>query len=79
MIPFHKQTNASKQAGQRVFPLPIKELTLSDYIARKTDEPKKITFYEWFSINSKEIEVELESGYINAKWIWESALKQGKL
>lgn len=56
-IPFHKQTDPSKQAGQIVHK---PDVTLNDYIARKTEccgnplrgckdcpPPKKMTFDEW--------------------------------
>jgi hypothetical protein len=90
-VPFHKQTDPSKQAGQVVFPpvaegpglalesgefIPAQELTLSDYIARKQEEPQRITFNEWWFTTGgagrlRHIEF--------AKEVWNAALKQGKL
>jgi len=80
-IPFHKQTDASKQAGQIVFDIPEQRLdkqetTLAQYIARKTDEPKKMTFEEWWLTFT----LTYSSTYKDwAKEIWNAALKQGKL
>jgi hypothetical protein len=59
-IPFHKQLDKDKQAGQIVFSPPVpntqpelylsdshkQETTLAQYIERKTDEPKRITVDE---------------------------------
>ena len=84
-VPFHKQTDPNKQAGQHVYSFDREpylkhsnvapDVTLSDYIARKTDEPKKITFDEWF-----ESEKYWKQGYYDvAKATWNAALKQGKL
>lgn len=84
-IPFHKQTDPSKQAGQIVHK---PDVTLNDYIARKTEccgnplrgckdcpPPKKMTFDEWF-----ESEKYWKQGYYDvAKATWNAALKQGKL
>jgi hypothetical protein len=81
--PFHKQTDASKLAGQVVYPvatgpglalesgefIPAQELTLNDYIERKTDEPKKITFDEWIENNED----------ASAESIWYAALRYGKI
>jgi hypothetical protein len=100
-VPFHKQTDPSKQAGQVVYkitvvdnnypdgipyeervkpPQPIKfELTLNEYIERKTDEPKRITFHEWYAANPPGrfwTNGEFEN-YLNV--VWNAALKQGKL
>lgn len=62
-IPFHKQTDASKQAGQHIYSFdrepylkhsnvapfePRVEQALNEYIARKTEESKRITFDEWY-------------------------------
>jgi hypothetical protein len=78
-VPFHKQLDKDKQAGQVVFPIPKQELTLSDshkqettlaqYIERKTDEPKKITFDEWIENNED----------ASAESIWYAALRYGKI
>ena len=137
-IPFHKQTNASKLAGQTVNPLPetpekqagqvvfspcdcsqrhygdnmhtkscalfdrmpfLKhstaepqqetismqnpELYLGDYIARKDDNPKRITFDEWcnemgYKHPSYGITV-TKTIYLMMQTCWNAALKQGKL
>lgn len=88
-IPFHKQTDPSKQAGQIVHK---PDVTLNDYIARKTEccgnplrgckdcpPPKKMTFDEWYEINSN---AQLRSGIAYRKACqeaWNAALKEGKL
>lgn len=78
MIPFHKQTDAGKLAGQVVNPIP--EQYLHQYIERKTDEPKRMTFDEWWK--------KYDGGpdYSNtgiaesaAEDIWNAALTKGKL
>lgn len=81
-VPFHKQTDPNKQAGQVVFSIPKQELTLSDYIERKTgaitdcDIPKKITFYEWLkTTEAEEVDVDIADAAI----IWIAALTKGKL
>lgn len=93
-IPFHKQTDASKQAGQIVFSPPVPntgfdrepylkhsnvapDVTLSDYIARKQEEPKRITFKEWLK-KSSFVEPD-ETVYCWLEECWNAALKQGKL
>ena len=95
-IPFHKQTDASKQAGQIVFSPPVPntgfdrepylkhsnaapDVTLSDYIARKQEGEKKLTFDEWFAKNEDEVNDEYTNGENIFKFIWNAALKQGKL
>ena len=89
-VPFHKQTDPNKQAGQHVYSFDREpylkhsnvapDVTLSDYIARKTDEPKKITFEEWWK--------KYDGGpdYSNtgiaksaAEDIWDEAIKHGKV
>ena len=88
-IPFHKQTDPNKQAGQIVHK---PDVTLNDYIARKTEccgnplrgckdcpPPKKMTFDEWYEINSN---AQLRSGIAYRKACqeaWNAALKEGKL
>ena len=85
MIPFHKQTDPNKQAGQHVYSFDREpylkhsnvapDVTLSDYIARKQETPLRITFDEWF-----ESEKYWKQGYYDvAKATWNAALKQGKL
>ncbi len=69
----------NKQAGQHVYSFDREpylkhsnvapDVTLSDYIARKTDEPKRITFDEWI--------VDHEDA--SAESIWYAALKYGKI
>jgi len=84
-IPFHKQTDPNKQAGQHVYSFDREpylkhsnvapDVTLSDYIARKQETPLRITFDEWF-----ESEKYWKQGYYDvAKATWNAALKQGKL
>ena len=83
--PFHKQTDPNKQAGQHVYSFDREpylkhsnvapDVTLSDYIARKQEEPPRITFDEWWTING-------QGGirlFETAKEAWNAALKQGKL
>ncbi len=81
-IPFHKQTDPNKQAGQVVFSPSVpntseqylhqshkQETTLAQYIAKKDDTPKRITFDEWI--------VDHEDA--SAESIWYAALKYGKV
>lgn len=93
-VPFHKQLDPNKQAGQIVNPIPEQflhqshkqETTLAQYIERKTgaitdcDIPKKITFDEWWK--------KYDGGpdYSNtgiaesaAEDIWNAALTRGKV
>lgn len=90
MIPFHKQTDPNKQAGQHVYSFDREpylkhsnvapDVTLSDYIARKQEQPNRLTFDEWYKKEGESIysydnyipEATLEA-------VWETALKQGKL
>jgi len=89
-IPFHKQTSPDKQAGQVVFSIKPElylsdshkhETTLAQYIARKQEEPKRITFAEW----SKDRHgYDLTQHYFvmdSADMLecWNAALKEGKL
>jgi hypothetical protein len=76
MIPFHKQTDASKQAGQVVNPIP--EQFLHQYIEKKDDSPKRITFDEWFKLEYEPI-VLTQSEINELRYVWNAALKQGKL
>ncbi len=87
-IPFHKQTNVSKQAGQQTFDRmpflkhstaePQQEQYLSQYIAKKDDSPKRITFDEWFKLEYEPI-VLTQSEINELRYVWNAALKQGKL
>lgn len=86
-VPFHKQTDPNKQAGQHVYSFDREpylkhsnvapDVTLSDYIARKQEEPKRITFEEWLK-KSSFVEPD-ETVYCWLKECWNTALKQGKL
>lgn len=93
-IPFHKQTDPNKQAGQHVYGFdrepylkhsnaapyePRVEQTLNEYIKRKTDDPKKITFDEWFAKNEDKVNDEYINGENIFKLIWNAALTKGKL
>ena len=94
-IPFHKQTDVTKQPGQHVYGFDREpylkhsnvapDVTLSDYIARKQEEPKRITFDEWldaFYPYSERIDgLKLGSYTLVSmfKECWNAALKQGKL
>ena len=84
-VPFHKQTDPNKQAGQHVYSFDREpylkhsnvapDVTLSDYIARKQEGEKKLTFDEWF-----ESEKYWKQGYYDvAKATWNAALTKGKL
>lgn len=68
MIPFHKQTDPNKQAGQHVYGFdrepylkhsnaapyePRVEQTLNEYIKRKQEEPPRITFEEFIKQYTK--------------------------
>lgn len=74
-VPFHKQTDPNKQAGQVVFP--ILEQFLHQYIARKTDEPERITFKEWLK-KSSFVEPD-ETVYCWLEDCWNAAIKHGKI
>lgn len=94
MIPFHKQTDPNKQAGQHVYSFDREpylkhsnvapDVTLSDYIARKQEGEKKLTFDEWakqHNVNGLPLSLH---GLSDNEWelmetIWNTALKQGKL
>ena len=84
-VPFHKQTDPNKQAGQHVYSFDREpylkhsnaapDVTLSDYVARKQETPLRITFDEWF-----ESEKYWKQGYYDvAKATWNAALTKGKL
>ncbi len=83
-IPFHKQTDPNKQTGQVVNPIPEQflhqshkqETTLAQYIAKKDDDPKRITFNEWFTNQYSNPDDEVYEWSLIA---WNAALKQGKL
>jgi hypothetical protein len=74
-VPFHKQLDPVKQAGQVVNPIP--EQYLHQYIERKTDEPKKMTFKEWLK-KSSFVEPD-ETVYCWLEECWNSAIKHGKI
>lgn len=64
-VPFHKQTDPAKQAGQ------IKnEVTLGDYLEKKYPEEmkKKLTFDEWWHQNNDD-----SLCYNCAKHTWQAA------
>lgn len=73
-IPFHKQTDPNKQAGQIVNPLP--EQFLHQYIERKTDK-EDLNFVKWFAAYNEKYG--LPPAYIVAKAAWEAALSNGKV
>ena len=84
--PLHKQTDPNKQAGQHVYSFDREpylkhsnvapDVTLSDYIARKEEGSKKLTFDEWWGKGQMNYHATYHTW---AKEIWETALKQGKL
>ncbi len=95
-IPAHKVIGDKGKPGQVVSspmaPDTKPDVTLNDYIARKTEccgnplrgckdcpPPKKITFDEWFAKNEDEVNDEYTNGENIFKFIWNAALKQGKL
>ena len=84
-IPFHKQLDPNKQAGQHVYGFDREpylkhsnvapDVTLSDYIKRKEEGPQRITFDEWF-----EEEKYWKNAYYDvAKAAWIAAIKHGKI
>ena len=95
-IPAHKVIGDKGKPGQVVSsplaPDTKPDVTLNDYIARKTEccgnplrgckdcpPPKKMTFDEWYEINSN---AQLRSGIAYRKACqeaWNAALKEGKL
>lgn len=88
-IPFHKQTDMSKQPGQVSFDRmpflkhstaePQQEQYLSQYIARKQEEAPRITFDEWYAKNPPGrfwTNGEFED-YLNV--VWNAALTKGKI
>ena len=85
-IPFHKQTDPNKQAGQVVFspmaPNTKPELYLSDYIERKTDEPKRLAFHEWFPQYCKDMDIKENYPHLSMSdmlYCWNAAIKHGKV
>ena len=74
-VPFHKQTDPNKQAGQVVFPIP--EQFLHQYIERKTDDPKRITFDEWWEKRESDLKNLVTKGC--ARLIWDAGLTCGKI
>ena len=73
-IPFHKQTDSNKQAGQVVTPIP--EPYLHQYIARKTDVVN-VAFVKWFEEYNKKYG--LPPAHVVAQAAWEAALNNGKV
>ena len=73
-MPFLKHSTAEPQ----------QETTLAQYIERKTDAPKRMTFHEWarqHNVNGLPLSLH---GLSEDEWelmetIWNTALKQGKL
>ena len=82
-VPFHKQTDPNKQAGQVVNPIP--EQFLHQYIAKKDDSPPRITFDAWVDSMSKEFGnyscyAEYEGSATSLMELaWNAALTKGKL
>ena len=76
-MPFLKHSTAEPglalESGEFI---PAKELTLNDYIAKKQDEPRRITFVEWFTNQYGNPDDEVYDWSLKA---WNAALKQGKL
>jgi hypothetical protein len=95
-IPFHKQTDPNKLAGQVVFS-PVapntkpelylsdshkQETTLAQYIERKTDEPKRLAFHEWFPQYCKDMGIKENYPHLSMSdmlYCWNAALTKGKL
>jgi len=78
-VPFHKQTDPAKQAGQIVFSPSApntSEQYLHQYIAKKDDNPKRITFDEWFTDTYSNPDDEV---YYWSRRAWDAALKNGKV
>jgi hypothetical protein len=58
------------------------DVTLSDYIARKQEEPKKITFDEWLDEFYPSSERPDDPNYyfiVGLKEAWNTAIKHGKV
>ena len=88
-VPFHKQTDPNKQAGQIVNPTP-ENLTLAGYIktvkrAQAFDDvanEKKLAFHEWFPQYCKEMGIVENYPHLSMSdmlYCWNAALQQGKL
>lgn len=85
-VPFHKQLDPNKQAGQHRYGFDREpylkhsnaapDVTLSDYIARKQEGEKKLTFDEWFDMAGWE---GVPGGPELAQDAWNTALTKGKL
>ncbi len=78
-VPFHKQTDPNKQAGQIVFSPSVtntSEQYLHQYIARKTDVVN-VAFTKWFEEYNKKHG--LPPAHIIALAAWEAALNNGKV
>ena len=96
-VPFHKQTDPNKMAGQHRYGFdrepylkhsnaePRVEQTLNEYIARKQEEPPRITFEEWASepvFTGRTRHDEWRMSGLNVEFlqgIWNYALKHGKI
>lgn len=91
-VPFHKQTDPNKQAGQIVNPIP--EQYLHQYIAKKDDSPPRITFDEFLLSCSQYDDGTYPFGYdptrprdfmclgtlpVYLEKVWIAALTKGKL
>lgn len=89
MIPFHKQLDPNKQAGQHVYSFDREpylkhsnvapDVTLSDYIARKQETPLRITFDEWYKNQFPNGNYYSSETVEYLKFIWNEALTKGKL
>jgi len=93
-VPFHKQTDPNKQAGQHLYSFDREpylkhsnaapDVTLSDYIAKKQEGQQRITFIEWAKQhNVNDLPLSLH-GLSDNEWqfmetIWNAALTKGKL
>lgn len=86
-VPFHKQTDPNKQAGQHRYSFDREpylkhsnaapDVTLSDYIKRKQEGPQRITFYEW--LEKRSFVKPGETVYCWLEDCWNAALTKGKL
>lgn len=76
-VPFHKQLDPNKQAGQVVFQDYKQETTLAQYIKRKEEGPPRFTFTEWWD----NIGRELHGDYYREVYeeVWTIALTRGKI
>jgi len=58
------------------------DVTLSDYIKRKTEEPKRLAFHEWFPQYCKDMGIKENYPHLSMSdmlYCWDAAIKHGKV